>query len=190
MIFSETELTGAYVIEPELLEDNRGFFARSYCQDVFKDQGLMTRFVQSSISFSASAGTLRGMHYQVAPHEEAKLVRCTRGAIYDVILDLRPHSPTYTQWASVELTAANRRMMYVPEGFAHGFQTLEEETEVFYQTSNSHHPESARGIRWNDPTFGIVWPEAHPRIMSERDRYCPDSDLELEQLGLPKASSE
>ena len=174
MIFRETKLKGAFIIEPERLEDERGLFARTFCKEEFKAHGLNSRVVQCNISFNKKKGTLRGMHYQVAPHEEAKLVRCTRGAIYDVIVDLRPDSPTFKQWVAVELTADNHRMLYIPEGFAHGFQTLEDNTEVFYQMSESYHPESARGIRWDDPMFGIKWPNVRHRIVSEIDQSYAD----------------
>lgn len=169
MKFMETKLEGAYIIEPERLEDERGFFARTFCQKEFEANGLNTRLVQCSTSYNKRKGTLRGMHYQVAPMAEAKLVRCTRGAIYDVIIDLRQESPTYSKWAAVELTADNRLMLYIPEGFAHGFQTLEDDTEVFYQMSEFFSPEYARGMRWDDPAFGIEWPISNP-ILSEKDR--------------------
>ncbi len=168
MIFSETKLAGAFIIEPERLEDERGFFARTWCQREFEAHGLNPRLVQCSISFNRKKATLRGMHYQVAPYEEAKLVRCTRGAIYDVIVDLRPESPTFKQWVGVELTVENRRMLYIPEGVAHGFQTLADNTEVFYQMSEFYHPESARGVRWDDPEFGIEWPMT-PTAISDKD---------------------
>jgi dTDP-4-dehydrorhamnose 3,5-epimerase len=174
MRFIETKLKGAYIIEPEPIDDERGFFARTFCQEEFAAHGLRTQFVQCSISFNKKKGTLRGMHYQVAPYEEAKLVRCTMGAIYDVIIDLRPGSLTSTQWVAVELTAQNRKMLYVPGGFAHGFQTLEDNTEVFYQMSEFYHPECARGVRWDDPAFGITWPLAEEPVLSEKDRgYSP-----------------
>lgn len=169
MIFSETDLKGAFVIEPELREDERGFFARTWCADEFALHGLNPQLVQCSISFNKKQGTLRGMHYQVAPHEETKLVRCTRGKIFDVIIDLRPQSATYTKYFGVVLSESNRLMLYIPEGMAHGFQTLEDETEVFYQMSKSVHPESARGVRWDDPCFSIQWPVSD-RIISARDR--------------------
>ena len=159
MRFIETRLKGAFVIEPERLADERGFFARMWCQREFIAHGLNPDLVQCNISFNTNKGTLRGMHHQAAPHEEAKLVRCTMGAIYDVIIDLRPDSPTYKAWLAVELTAPNRKMLYVPEGFSHGFMTLADNTEVFYQMSEFYSPECASGIRWNDPQFGIVWPE-------------------------------
>jgi len=172
MIFAETKLKGAFIIEPERQEDERGFFARTWCQREFETHGLNPRLVQCNISFNKKKGTLRGMHYQIPPHEEAKLVRCTMGAIYDVIIDLRPHSSTFKQWLSIELTADNRRMLYIPEGFAHGFQTLEDDTEVFYQMSEFYHPECARGIRWDDPALKIRWPFS-PLIVSNKDLDYP-----------------
>jgi dTDP-4-dehydrorhamnose 3,5-epimerase len=159
MIFTPTSLKGAYIIDPELAQDERGAFARTFCQNEFRERGLKDYFVQCNISLNRKKGTLRGMHYQAPPHEEAKLVRCTAGAIYDVIVDLRPSSATYRQWISVELTTANHRALYVPEGFAHGFQTLCDDSEVFYQMSEFYHPECARGFRWNDPKFNIDWPD-------------------------------
>ena len=173
MQFVETKLKGAYVIEPEQLCDQRGFFARTWCRREFEARGLDTRLAQCSVSFNRHIGTLRGMHYQAAPHKEVKLVRCTMGGIHDVIIDLRPESATFRQWVGEELTARNRRMMYVPAGFAHGFVTLQEETEVFYQISDFYNPESARGIRWNDPAFSIDWP-LDIRVISERDRLYAD----------------
>ena len=170
MLFIETKLAGVYIIELEKREDDRGFFARTFCQREFDAHGLNPRIVQCSVSFNRRKGTLRGMHYQVAPYEETKLVRCTMGAIYDVAVDLRRDSPTFKQWVAVELTADNRTMFYIPEGFAHGFQTLEDNTEVAYQMSEFYHPESARGVRWDDPAFGIKWPEGEIRIISEKDR--------------------
>jgi len=169
MKFIETNLKGAYVIELEPMEDERGFFARSFCQKEFEEHGLNLRTVQCNISFNKKKGTLRGMHYQVAPYEEAKLVGCIRGAIYDVIIDLRPDSPTYCQWFAVELIAEDYKMLYVPECFAHGFQTLENNTIVFYQMSEFYHPECARGVRWDDPVFGIEWP-VKKLVISPRDQ--------------------
>lgn len=169
MKFAETKLKGAHVIEPERLEDDRGFFARTFCRKEFEAHGLNPILVQSSISFNAKKGTLRGMHYQTPPHEETKLVRCTRGSVYDVILDLRRGSPTFKQWVAVELTADNRCALYIPAGFAHGFQTLTDHTEILYQMSEFYHPESARGVRWDDPAFGITWPLPDP-IISQRDQ--------------------
>lgn len=173
MIFTEAKLKGAFIIEPERLGDHRGFFARTWCQREFETHGLSPRLAQCNISFNKKKGTLRGMHYQAAPYEEAKLVRCTMGAIYDAIIDLRSESPTFMQHTAVVLTAENRKMLYVPEGFAHGFQTLEDDTEVFYQMSEFYVAEYARGVRWNDPAFGIQWPDAEPIIL-ERDRNYPD----------------
>ena len=173
MIFTETKLKGAFIIDIEPREDERGFFARSWCEDEFKKHGLNARLAQCNISFNKKRGTLRGMHYQVAPFTEAKLVRCTMGAIYDVIIDLRPDSPTYKQWISVELTAENRRAVYVPEDFSHGFQTLMDNTEVFYQMSEFYHPECARGLRWNDQAIGVVWRNG-PLIISRQDRDYTD----------------
>ena len=169
MIFNQTPLKDAYVIELDRIEDERGFFARSWCVREFKEHGLNPNLVQCNVSFNKKKGTLRGMHYQAAPHEEAKLVRCTRGTLYDVIIDLRSDSPTFKQWFGVELTAENRKALYIPEGFAHGFQTLDDDTEVFYQMSEFYHPESARGVRYDDPTFGIEWPLLDT-IVSNGDR--------------------
>jgi dTDP-4-dehydrorhamnose 3,5-epimerase len=173
MIFDETILKGAFVIEPERQEDERGFFARTFCQKEFEAHGLHPRLVQCSISFNRTKGTLRGMHHQVAPYQEVKLVRCTTGTVFDAIIDLRPDSTTFRQWVAVELSADNRRMLYIPEGFAHGFQTLENHSEVFYQISEFFHPECARGTRWDDPAFGIEWPDDE-RIISDKDREYPD----------------
>lgn len=169
MKFTESKLTGAYIIEPELITDERGFFARSWCQQEFEKLGLNSKLVQCNISFNHKKGTLRGMHYQAKPYEEAKLVRCTKGGIYDVIIDLRAESPTFKEWDAVELTAENLKMFYVPEGFAHGFQTLVDDTEIFYQMSEFYYPESSRGVRWDDPAFGIKWMFNNP-IISDRDR--------------------
>jgi dTDP-4-dehydrorhamnose 3,5-epimerase len=177
MIFTETKLKGSFIIDIEPREDERGFFARSWCEDEFKQHGLNTRLVQCNISFNKKRGTLRGMHYQAAPFAEAKVVRCTMGAIYDVIIDLREDSPTFKQWISVELTAENRRALYVPENFAHGFQTLTDNAEVFYQISEFYRPEYARGIRWNDCAFGVEWP-VETLIISQKDA---DYSLELGQ---------
>jgi dTDP-4-dehydrorhamnose 3,5-epimerase len=166
--FLPTPLAGAYLIELEQLDDERGFFARSFCQNEFKAHGLDPVVAQCNVSFNRKRGTLRGLHYQAEPHAEAKLVRCTRGAIWDVIVDLRKASPTARKWHAVELTAENRRALYMPAGFAHGFQTLADDTEVLYQMSEFYHHESARGVRWNDPAFGIAWPLADP-ILSKKD---------------------
>lgn len=176
MIFTATKLKGAYIIEIEQLKDNRGFFARSWCQKEFEGQGITSRVVQANVSFNKLKGTLRGMHYQLAPYEETKLVRCTKGAIYDVIIDLRRASPTYAQWIGVKLTAENYRMLYVPEDFAHGFQTLKDGTEVTYQVSQFYTPGSESGIRWNDPAFNIEWP-LEVQVISDKDKNWSDYTL-------------
>lgn len=173
MIFTETRLKGAFIVEPEMHHDERGFFARAWCQKEFQAHSLVPVIAQCNISFNRSRGTLRGMHFQAAPFQEAKLVRCTAGSIYDVIIDLRPHSATYTQPLAEVLSAANHRMMYVPEGFAHGFQALEDNTEVLYLMSQFHSPGHARGVRYNDPAFGIEWPIGDP-VIADRDRDYPD----------------
>jgi len=173
LIFTETKLPGAYVIEVEKREDQRGFFGRTFCREEFEAHGLNSQVVQCNTSFNKRKGTLRGMHFQAVPFAEAKLVRCTSGSIYDVIIDLRPASTTFKQHFAVELSAANHRMLYIPENMAHGFQTLEDDTEVFYQMSQMFSAEHARGVRWNDPAFGIEWP-ADERIITERDRNYPD----------------
>ena len=176
MIFSETKLKGAFLIEPERKEDQRGFFARTWCQQEFEDHGLNSKLVQCSVSFNNKKGTLRGMHFQVAPFEETKLVRCTKGEIFDVIIDLRPDSQTFKKYFSVLLNEQNRLMLYIPPGFAHGFQTITDNTEVFYQMSQLYSPQHARGVRWNDPVFGIQWPE-DKRIITDRDLNYPDFTL-------------
>lgn len=168
MIFHESRLSGAFLIELERHVDARGFFARSFCEQEFAAHGLATRFVQSNVSFNAERGTLRGMHWQTAPHAEAKLVRCTAGALFDVIVDLRRESPTRLAWAGYELDARNRRLLYVPEGFAHGFITLEPATEIFYEMSAPFVADASRGFRWNDPGIGIAWPLL-PNCISDRD---------------------
>jgi dTDP-4-dehydrorhamnose 3,5-epimerase len=169
MIFKESKLAGAFEIHIEPRADERGFFARSWCQHEFEEHGLNPDLVQCNISYNPRKGTMRGMHYQADPHAEAKLVRCIKGAVYDVVIDLRPQSPTFMEWIGVRLTAEDRNMIYVPEGCAHGFLTLEDESEVFYQMSAFYHADSAGGVRWNDPAFNIVWP-AEPVLISERDR--------------------
>jgi len=173
MIFLETKISGVFEIHLEPKQDERGFFARSWCQKQFEDHGLNSRLVQCNISGSLQRGTLRGMHYQAAPFAETKLIRCTRGSIFDVALDLRPDSPTYKRWAAAVLSAGNHHMLSVPEGCAHGFLTLEDNCEVFYQMSEFYHPEAARGVRWNDPAFGIDWPEK-VKVISARDASYPD----------------
>jgi dTDP-4-dehydrorhamnose 3,5-epimerase len=176
VIFHETDLKGAYVIEIEKLKDHRGFFARSWCQKEFEKHNLVSQAKQANVSYNKKKGTLRGMHYQLAPYEETKIVRCTRGAIYDVIIDLRPASSTYTQWIGVELSAESYEMLYVPENFGHGFQTLKDDTEVIYQVSQFYTPGSERGIRWDDPAFGIDWPLA-VQVISDKDNSWPDYRL-------------
>ncbi len=174
MRFTPTGLEGALIVDVEPREDERGFFARSFCQDEFAAHGLRTDVVQCNVSYNRRRGTLRGMHFQVAPRAEAKLVRCTRGRLLDVVVDLRDGSPTRCRWVGVELggEAARHRALYVPEGFAHGFQTLEDDTEVFYQMFERFSAEHARGARWDDPAFGIRWPLPDP-ILSDKDRSYP-----------------
>lgn len=169
MNLAQTKIPGVYFVDPQRHEDRRGFFCRTWCAQRFAELGLNPELAQCSISFNLKKGTLRGMHYQAAPHQEAKLVRCTMGAIFDVAIDLRPRSATYLRWVGVELSAENRRMLYLPEGVAHGFQTLCDNTEVFYQISTRYEPRAARGVRWDDPLFGIEWPCVVSEI-SERDR--------------------
>jgi dTDP-4-dehydrorhamnose 3,5-epimerase len=173
MIFTETKLKGSYIIQPDPIWDERGFFARTFCAEEFRERGLVSIFVQHNVSYNTKKGTLRGMHFQAAPHEEIKLVTCTRGAVYDVIVDLRPDSSTFRQWLAVELSQQNRRTLYVPVGFAHGFETLDDDTELLYHISQQYYQESARGVRWNDPAFGIEWP-LEPTVMSVRDMEHPD----------------
>lgn len=175
MKFTQTKIPGAYLIDLEKKGDERGFFARFFCAQEFQQQGLEHRFIQANNSLSTEKGTLRGIHYQLAPKAEDKLVRCLKGALWDVVVDLRPDSPTYKQWFGAELTEENRRMMYVPKGCGHAFITLAKDTEVLYLVSEYYSPELERGIRWDDPTFKIVWPMA-PHIISERDSRHPDYD--------------
>jgi dTDP-4-dehydrorhamnose 3,5-epimerase len=175
MIFTKTALEGAFIIEPERIPDERGFFARSWCQQEFREHGLEENILQCNVSYNKKKGTLRGMHYQEAPFAETKLVRCTRGALYDVIIDLRPSSKTFLKWIGKKLTPDNLKMLYVPKGFAHGFQTLEDDTEAFYQMSEVYAPDYSRGVRWDDPLFGIVWPEAE-RTISSKDRQYKNAD--------------
>jgi dTDP-4-dehydrorhamnose 3,5-epimerase len=177
MIFSKTKLKDAFIIAVQRCEDDRGFFGRTFCQKEFEKIGVNANIAQANVSFNKKKGTLRGMHYQAAPYEEVKLVRCTRGAIYDVIIDIRPDSPTYKQWIGVELREDSYMMMCVPERFAHGFQTLEDNTEVVYQVSQFYTAGSERGIRYNDPAFQIHWP-LEVRIISEKDGSWPDYSLE------------
>lgn len=173
MIFTPTNVAGVWIFEPERRADDRGFFARTFCHDEFLEHGLNPAVVQCNISFNTHHGTLRGLHSQLPPWEEAKLVRCSRGAIFDVALDLRPGSPSYLQHASATLTSENGRMLYVPEGVYHGFLTMEDNSEVHYQMSQYYHPEAGIGVRWDDPAFGIGWPEK-VRMISERDRTFAD----------------
>ena len=173
MIFTETTLKGAFLIDLEKLEDSRGFFARTWCQHEFEAHGINCQLLQCNLSYNKKKGILRGMHFQSSPHEEAKLIWCIKGAIFDVIIDLRPGSPTFSQHITAVLTAENRRMIYVPRGFAHGFQTLQDDTEIFYQMSEYYAPEYAKGVRWNDPVFGIQWPDDE-RVISGRDQSYQD----------------
>ena len=173
MIFSQSRLSGVFEVHLERATDDRGFFARTWCLKEMEALGLNSSVVQCNASFNTRKGTLRGMHYQEAPYQEAKLVRCTSGAIYDVVVDLRPQSPTFKDWVAVVLTSKKRNMVYVPEGCAHGFLTLEDETEIFYQMSEFYHPELSRGVRFDDPAFKITWP-GKIEVISERDRTYPD----------------
>jgi dTDP-4-dehydrorhamnose 3,5-epimerase len=175
MQFIPTIFAGAYLIEPTRISDERGFFARTYCANEFESKGLKYNSVQCNISYNKLRGTLRGMHFQRQPNAEAKLVRCTAGAIYDVIIDLRKGSSTFMKWTGYELTADNRRALYIPEGFAHGFQTLADDSEMFYQMFNFFSPHCAGGVRWDDRAFKIEWPLDNP-IMSDKDRAYPDFD--------------
>jgi dTDP-4-dehydrorhamnose 3,5-epimerase len=173
VIFNHTKLDGAYIIDLDRHEDERGFFARTWCHQEFRKHGLNADIAQTSISFNKQAGTLRGMHFQIEPYEETKLVRCTRGALYDVIIDLRAKSPTFRQWISIELSAGNYRTLYIPAGFAHGFITLEDNTEATYLISDPYVPDSASGIRWDDPAFNVKWPRAI-EVVSGKDLEWPD----------------
>jgi dTDP-4-dehydrorhamnose 3,5-epimerase len=176
MTFHGTKLPEVFEIHLEPKADERGFFARAWCLKEFENHGLSSRLVQCSVSFNMRKGTLRGMHYQEAPCAETKIVRCTQGAIYDVALDLRPQSPMFKQWFATILSSVNRHMLYIPEGCAHGFLTLEDQTEVFYQMSEFYRPDAGRGVRWDDPSFQIVWP-AKVEVISERDCSYPDFEL-------------
>jgi dTDP-4-dehydrorhamnose 3,5-epimerase len=174
MILRETPLAGAFVVEVEPHRDERGLFARTFDRELFAAHGLATEVLQSSVSYNLRAGTLRGLHYQADPHGEEKLVRCARGAIHDVIVDLRPGSATFCEWFGIDLDEDSRRALYIPKGLAHGFQTLTANAEVLYQMSTAYVPEAASGVRWDDSAFGVRWPDAAERIMSERDRTYPD----------------
>lgn len=174
MIFRKGKITGSYIIDIEKYSDERGFFARGYCDKEFEAQGISFDMVQANIGFSMHKHTIRGLHYQTAPHAEAKLVRCTKGALFDVIVDLRKDSPTYREWTGIELTPENRTMFYVPEGCAHGYQTLKDETEIFYMVSAFYAPEYEHGLRWNDPVFNIQWKENEDIIISNKDQNWPN----------------
>ena len=185
MRFLETKLPGARLIDLEPMCDNRGFFSRTFCVQEFAAQGLETKFVQHSLSFSAVRGTLRGMHFQTPPHDEVKVVECSKGAIFDIIVDIRPQSPAFRRWQGFELTAANRRQLYVPAGFAHGFQTLSADAEVRYLISAFYEPSAARGFRHDDPAFAISWP-LPIKVLSSKDRLWPDfEDGPLIRTGSP-----
>lgn len=173
MDFVETKLEGAYLVKLEPFEDERGWFALSWSEKEFAARGLDSRLAECNVSFNRKKGTLRGMHYQEAPHGQVKLVRCTRGAIFDVIIDLRASSPTFKQWVGTELSAENRHALYIPRDFAHGFQTLTDDSEILYQMSDPFVPASSRGVRWNDSSFGITWPDSD-RLICERDNEYPD----------------
>ena len=177
MLFSRTDIPGVLLISLEPAIDERGAFARCFCKQEFERQSLRTHVIQCNVSFNKKKGTLRGMHYQIAPHAEAKMVRCTRGAVYDVALDLRLDSPTFRKWEFFELTPDNGAMLYIPEGVAHGFQTLKDNSEVFYHMFSAYEPSYARGVRWDDALFGIEWPETGSRIISDRDQNYPDFEI-------------
>lgn len=173
MIFTETDIPGVVIVDVEKIGDERGFFARSFCAEAFRKQGLVSSFVQANVSFNREPATLRGMHYQAEPQPEAKLVRCTRGAVFDVVVDLRPESPAFCRWIGMELAADDHRAVYVPPGCAHGFVTLEADSEIFYLMGAAYDPDLARGVRWNDPAFAIEWP-IEPAVISVRDASFPD----------------
>ena len=173
MIFTESPIPGVFTIDPQILQDDRGFFARGFCSNEFKEQGLEEIYVQCNLSYNKSRGTTRGMHFQKTPHEEVKLVRCISGAIFDVVVDFRKDSPTYLQWFGAELSAENRRMLYVPRGFAHGYQTLTDDAEVFYHVSEFYTPGAEGGLRWNDTKLGIKWPIQETDQISEKDASWP-----------------
>ncbi len=174
MNFLETQIKGAFILEPEKREDPRGTFVRTWCKKEGVAQGLNTNFVQFNVSQTKKKGTIRGLHYQVEPHAEAKLIRCMKGKLFDVIVDVRPNSPTYRKWVGIELRENDFKSLYIPEGLAHGFQTLEDDTEVFYPVTTFYDPESERGIRWNDPFFDIAWPLSADSIISDKDQRWPD----------------
>ena len=173
MIFTETKLPGAYIIDIEPREDERGFFSRVWCVDEFAEHNLSTNMLQCNVAYNHKRGILRGMHFQRQPYAEVKLVRCTKGAVFDAIIDLRQDSPTYKQWIGVELTEENHRMLYVPEGFAHGYLTLLDKSELFYQVSQVYTPGAEGGVRWDDPAFGIQWPTTANLLISDKDQSWP-----------------
>lgn len=173
MIFRQTKLKGAYIIEPEPFQDERGLFARTFCRREFEKIGHAKEFVQFNHSHTVQKGTIRGLHYQLPPHSEIKLIRCVRGGVYDMIVDLRPHSPTFLEYIGIELTDKNMRTIYVPEGFAHGFQTLEKDTDLIYHHTAYYAPEAESGLRFDDPKIGIEWP-LPPSVLSEKDKNYPD----------------
>jgi dTDP-4-dehydrorhamnose 3,5-epimerase len=173
MQFRSLDISGLWLVELEKLEDERGFFSRLFCSDTFREHGLCADYPQWSVSFNRKRGTLRGLHFQAAPHQEAKLVSCMRGAVFDVAVDVRPTSPSRGKWVAVELSADKGAAFYIPEGFAHGFQTLTDDAEVLYHISQRHHPEAGRGVRWDDPDLAIAWPSAPERVISSRDRALP-----------------
>lgn len=177
MNFTETKVNGVYVLDPKRYDDERGFFAPAFSSREFERRGIEAQFVESNISYSLRRGTLRGMHYQASPHGQAKLVRCTRGRVFDVAVDLRPQSPSFRQWIGVELTAENRRAVYIPGDCAHGFQTLEDDSEVFYMVSTPYEAASGRGFRWDDPAFSIEWPNVDKRVLIQRDQDYPNFNL-------------
>jgi dTDP-4-dehydrorhamnose 3,5-epimerase len=174
MIFKATDINGAFIVDVEKIGDERGFFGRVFCRREFEAHGIDLQIQQANIGFSRARGTLRGLHYQVFPHGEAKLVRCTAGALFDVILDLRPDSSTFKKWVGVELTVENRTMLYVPEGCAHGYLTLADDTEIYYLVSQYYHATAERGVRWNDPAFEIEWPITKGLVISDKDKSWPD----------------
>lgn len=184
MIFTPTNIHSAWLLDPKRIEDARGFFARSFCVKELQEHGIHSSIQQINLGFSAQGGTLRGLHYQLAPHQEVKVVRCTRGSVFDIVLDLRPDSPTFKQWIGHELTAENRRILVVPEGCAHGYQTLEDNSEVEYSTTASFAPDAARGVRYNDPAFGVEWPLPVTAI-SDADRTWPDFRIDMVELFSP-----
>jgi dTDP-4-dehydrorhamnose 3,5-epimerase len=173
MLFRPLEIPGLWLIEPEKMEDERGFFSRLFCADTFRERGLCVDYPQWSVSFNKCRGTLRGLHFQAPPHEETKLVSCTRGAVFDVAVDVRPQSRSRGRWAGVELSAENRAVLYIPSGFAHGFQTLTDDAEVRYHISERYRPEASRGVRWDDPDLAVAWPNTGQRVISSRDQALP-----------------